>query len=217
MSDEVELGAEPGVLVRYGSSGGRPPRDDERLEVTPDGAWTARRTLGGRRVGRFAGELDPDALAALAAEVAAVAGSGEVVVPTPRHGATEAVDVAGAAATLGSNEDAPGAWRALVERLRGLVKDEVVASPVAALDLEASVDAARIVQRGPEEVRLEPATLRLRIRRVAPDGTPMGRVGGARRPRRAFGPGARTRGHRQGRPRLVDGPAVRARAGPGPG
>ena len=167
-------GAGPVPIARYARSGGRLPSDDEWLEVAEDGSWAARRTVSGRTAGRFAGRLEGPALEALRSGIAVVQGTGDAFVPTPRHGATEAVDVEGASLTLGSNEDAPGPWRPLLAWLRDAVQDRVVRSPVAALTLEAGADAASIAQAGPEPVRLEPATVSVRVARIAPDGTRLG-------------------------------------------
>lgn len=164
----------PGDLVRYARSGGRPPSDDEWLEVAVDGSWVARRTVSGSRAGRFAGHLERESLSTLGSEVAAAVGAGDAEVPTPRHGATETIELRGAAATLGSNEDAPGPWGPLVRRLRILVQDDVVVSPVAGLALEASVAAASLSHLGSEVVRLEPASVRLRVVRVDSDGIALG-------------------------------------------
>jgi hypothetical protein len=158
------------MLVRYGRAGGRAPSDDESLEVATDGSWTARRTVSGRRVGRFAGSLSAEPLAALAAIAAAAAGSGDASVPTPRHGATESVEVEGGSATLGSNEEAPGAWGPLVEWLRAFVRDEAVANPVAGLELEADLGSARLLPLGSEPPEVEPGSIEVRVVRVTPDG-----------------------------------------------
>ena len=163
------------ALLRYGRAGGRPPADDESLEVAADGSWTARRTVGGRRVGRFAGRFPEEALAALVGDAARAAEAGDAEVPTPRDGATETLEVAGGTITLGSNERAPGPWSPLVERMRALLKDELDGDPVAALALEADVAKARLVHAGGEAVEVDPASVSVRVVRVGSDGTPLGR------------------------------------------
>lgn len=163
-----------GVLLRYGRAGGRAPSDDESLEVATDGAWTARRTVGGRRIGRFAGRLPEKQLAALARDAARAAGAGDAEVPTPRHGATETLETGGAVLRLGSNERAQGGWRPLVEWARSFVKGVVTSEPVAVLALEADVAAARLVLVGTEPIEVDPGSIAIRVALVAPDGTRLG-------------------------------------------
>lgn len=163
------------VLLRYGRAGGRPPSDDESLEVAQDGRWTARRTVGGRRVGRFSGRLSGKETAALVRDVVRAAGAGDAEVPTPRHGATETLDVDGAGILLGSNERAPDGWRPLVERVRKLLKERVTAEPVAALELVADVAAARLMHAGTEPVEVDPGSISIRVVGLGPDGAPLGR------------------------------------------
>lgn len=163
------------ALLRCWRAGGRPPSDDESLEVAADGSWTARRTVGGRRVGRFVGRLAEGDLAALVADAARAAETGDAEVPTPRDGATETLEVAGGTITLGSNERAPSGWHPLVERVRALLRDALDGDPVAALGLEADVARARLVQAGGGVVEVDPASVSVRVARVGPDGTPFGR------------------------------------------
>jgi hypothetical protein len=162
-------------LLRYTRSGGRQPSDDETLSVAPDGAFEARRTVAGRRVGRFAGILAARELAALARDAARASSAGDATVPTPREGATEVLAAGGAEIRLGSNERAPAAWRPLVERVRKLVKERVTVDPVAALELDAGADAARLCHVGTEPLEVDLTSLSVRVVRMAADGTVMGR------------------------------------------
>jgi len=123
------------LLVSFARAGGRPPADDEAVAVREDGSFEAHRTLGGRRIGRFAGTLPSATLQALRREVAAVAEAASLDIPTPRDGATEVVTIGRKdRARFGSNERPPKPWAALVKRLRDVLRDDVVEDPVAALE-----------------------------------------------------------------------------------
>ncbi len=161
-------------LLHFGRAGGAAPSDDEALEVAADGSWTARRTVGGRRAGRFAGTLDARALAGLERDVARAAAAGDARVPTPRHGATESVEAGGAELLTGSNEDPPPGWRPLVKRARAFLLEGAIEGPVAALELVADLDSARVVHAGTEPVEVDPASVKVQVARVGPDG---GRLG----------------------------------------
>ena len=114
-------GGEGGALVRYGRTGGRPPRDDESMVIEEDGTFEGRRTVGGARVGTFAGRLAAGRLrGAPRGRRVRRRPAGDVEVTTPLDGATETVEVAGHTARMGSNERPTGPWKPLVESLRAL-------------------------------------------------------------------------------------------------
>jgi hypothetical protein len=162
-------------LLHLGRAGGTPPSDDEVLDIAGDGTWTARRTVGGRRVGRFAGSLDGRALAGLRRDVERAAAAGDARVPTPHNGATESFELEGGASLLtGSNEDAPAGWRPLVKRARTFLLEGAIEGPVAALELVADLAAARIVHAGTEPVEVDPASVRVQVARVGSDGARLG-------------------------------------------
>jgi len=165
------------ALVQFSRAGGRAPGDDESLEIGPDGAWTARRTVAGARVGRFAGRLDDAARSAFEADARKAAGAGDADVPTPRHGATETLDVDGASLLIGSNEDPPPAWAPLLERARTFLRDVVPAQPVAALELVADETSARLVHAGSEALEIDPSSIAVEIVQVGGDGVRAGSWG----------------------------------------
>lgn len=160
--------------------GGRPPADDEAVTIAEDGSFEAHRTLGGRRIGRFAGSLPAATLRALARDVEAVADADDLAVPTPADGATETVRLGRRdRARMGSNERPPRPWAALVQRLREILRDVVVESPVAALELQDADDGGvRLTHIGEEplEVDLEGATWQ--ATRLDAQGVPVARTNG---------------------------------------
>ena len=162
-------------LVDYRRSGGRTPADDERIEIADDGTFAARRTVGGRAIGDFAGQLPDDEIDALRAEVATAAEAGDLAVATPPDGATEMIAAAGRTAQLGSNEQPGGTWGPLVERLRRLVADAVATSPRAALQLEAASRQGRLVHAGADPIEVDVASIGVRLVRLDKDGAVLGR------------------------------------------
>ena len=165
--------AEPLVALRR--SGGRAPADDELLDVLGDGTFTARRTVGGARIGRFAGGLTPRELAGLARDASRAAATGDAEIRTPIDGATEVIEVAGATARLGSNEPGPGTWRALVERCRRLVRERVTDDPVAALELVGTLGTASLRHAGTEPLDVDLASIAVQVVRMEANGVPDGR------------------------------------------
>ena len=151
--------------------GGQAPRDDEALVFTQDGAFTARRTVGSARIGAFEGRLAPAAAARLQRLVDALADVGDLTLPTPAHGATETLDVAGRRLELGSNETPPKPWRALLQRLRSTLQDEVVDSPLAAVELVADQHSARLVHAGTDPLDIDLGSVAIRVIRLADDGS----------------------------------------------
>ena len=110
------------------------------------------------------------------------AAAGDVEVTTPLDGATETVEVAGHAARMGSNERPTGPWKPLVESLRALVDDDLVAAPLAALELVATSREATLVHVGSAPVEVDVASVTLRVVRLDAPGAVLGRWQGAALP-----------------------------------
>jgi hypothetical protein len=151
------------LLVSYRRSGGRPPPDDERLDIRPDGSFEARRTVGLAMAGGFAGALEAATLRTLTDTVAAVAGEADLVIPTRREGATEVIEAGGHQATLGSGERPAGAWGDLVGQLRSLIVKPVIASPRAAVELQATVTEAALVHVGSEPIDVDFSLIEIHV------------------------------------------------------
>ena len=158
------------VLVRYARGGGRTPADDESLEIAEGGGFEARRTVGGARVGRFAGTLPGSTLRGLGSSIRAVAGADDLAMPTPRDGATETIEVEGRTAQLDGNARPPEPWKGLVTKLRRLLDERVLESPVAALEL--SPDGTRLAHLGTEALGVDPTSIAVRRVALAPNGVP---------------------------------------------
>lgn len=143
------------LIVRLRRLGGRvPPPDNEHLDVAPDGEFSMWRSTNTGVAGRFAGRLDPEELAGLAAEAREAAAAGDLEVQPFPDASIETVEVQGARAELGG--DADGAWTPLVARLHRLL-DELTTAPLAAIALEVDRGGrrARLVHRGSERLRLD--------------------------------------------------------------
>jgi hypothetical protein len=168
-------------LVTFDRVGGRPPADDEAVTIAVDGTFTAHRTLGGRRIGRFAGSLPPATLRALTRDVDGVADADDVAIATPADGATETVRIGRRARVrLGSNERPPGPWAALVGRLRDVLREVVVESPIAALELQDTDDGGvRLAHAGTEPLELDLAGASWQATRLDAQQVPVARTGGA--------------------------------------
>jgi hypothetical protein len=164
--------------LRFERRGGSPPRDDEELSIAADGAFTARRTIGGPRIGAFGGDLSKATLTRLTSAVEAVAAADDLTLPTPRHGATEVLEASGRTLQLGSNEVPPKPWRALLDRVRKLLEDEVVGSPRAAIELVADARQARLVHAGDGSLEVDLGSVAVRVIRVADDGSVVARWSG---------------------------------------
>ena len=180
MSDGA--GERGGTLVRYGRSGGRPPADDEHLDVADDGSYTARRTVAGARVGRFAGRLTEVGLDVLRAAVDGVREAADAAIQTPHDGATEVVEAAGHTARMGSNEVPPEPWRTLVLALREAIDRDAVADPVAALELRAGTRDAVVAHVGIEPLEVDAASVVIRVVRLDAEGAVLGRWSGRQAP-----------------------------------
>ena len=166
------------ALLRFERRGGLPPRDDEALLVAADGSFTARLTIGGPAIGSFAGTLGKAALGRLTAAIDALGPIEDATIPTPRHGATETVEVVGRTIRLGSNEVPPKPWRSLVNRVRKMLEDEVVDGPHAAVRLTVTPEAARLEHRGDSPLDINLGSVAVRVIHLADDGLVLGRWAG---------------------------------------
>lgn len=158
--------------------GGKPPRDDEELTIEADGLFTARRTIGGPRIGTFQGRLAKSPMARLRAAVRAVADADDLTLPTDRHGATEVLEAMGRTLRLDSNEVPPKPWRGLLERVRTLFEEEAIERPLAAVELIADARAARLVHAGSAPLAVDLGSVVVRVIRVADEGEVLGRWNG---------------------------------------
>jgi hypothetical protein len=161
--------------LHFERQGGTPPRDDEELSIADDGAFTARRTIGGPRIGSFEGRLAPRALTALRKAVDSVAESDDLTIPTPRHGATEVLEVGGKRLTSGSNETPAKPWGTLLGRVRSLLEDAIVERPMAAIELVANARSAMLVHGGEAPIDVDLGSLSVRVIRVADEGMVLAR------------------------------------------
>ena len=158
-----------GPWLSFERHGGLAPRDDESLALAADGAFTARRTIGGESIGAFKGDLSAAAINRLRKAVAALDGPTELEIPTPAHGATEELGVAGRTLRTGSNETAPKPWRSLLGSVRKLLEDEVVAHPSAAMRLVADARMARLEHAGSEPIDVDLGSVEVRVTRRGDD------------------------------------------------
>ena len=143
--------------------GGLPPRDDESLALAEDGTFTARRTIGGQHIGAFEGRFSAPVMRRLRTAVAGLEGAKDLEIPTPGHGATEVLAVAGRTLETGSNETPPKPWRSLLQAVRRLLQDEVVEHPRAALQLVADAGAARLEHAGSEPIDVDLGSIRVGV------------------------------------------------------
>jgi len=173
------------AFIAYRRSGGREPSDDERLDVWADGRFHARRTVGGRRIGRFGGSLEDSAVADLRAVVGAVGAVGDLAVDTPMDGATVSLLVAGREARIGSNERVEGPWGVLLSAVKALLDGPVLAQPVAAIELDASSGHATLRHVGEEATEVDAGSISVRAVRLDAQGAMLGRWQGTTRPPRA--------------------------------
>ena len=165
-----------------GAPAGDRRADDEHLIVEDDGSYTARRTVAGARVGRFAGRLAAGRLEALRAAADGLGEASDVAIQTPHDGATEVVEAAGHSARMGSNESPPEPWRTLVVALREAIDTDAVADPVAALELQAGTRDAAVSHIGSETLEVDLASVVIRVVRLDAEGAVLGRWSGREGP-----------------------------------
>ncbi len=167
------------ILLTYSRSGGRPPADDELLELRADGSFRARRTVAGARIGSFAGSLPEDVMEAVRGEATACGRGDGPWLETPRDGATETIaigDEGEVVASMGSNATPGGPWGVLVDHLRALV-DSATECPVAALELVADPGRASLVAVGSEPFAVDVSTIECSLVRIDASGVPVDRWG----------------------------------------
>jgi hypothetical protein len=182
--------------VAYARTGGRPPVDHEHLRIGADGSWRLWRTMGGSRVGAFAGRLSADRRRRLAAALGEIREGGRS--PARRHpdGAAEAFHAGDEVLHVPSGSAVSGEWRRLAHLLRrwsGALREE----PEAALELRPGDGrlAAVLVRLGAGELRVHPETLHVELYARDPDGIIVDRVatGEGRMPASPRGEGVVTR------------------------
>jgi hypothetical protein len=173
------------ALIVYRRSGGREPSDDERLDVWADGRFEARRTVGGRRIGRFGGHLEASVVAELQSAAQAAGAVGDQAVDTPVDGATVSLLAAGHEVRVGSNEQVEGPWGGLLAVVKDLLNGPVLAQPVAAIELEASSGHAMLRHVGGEPLEVDPGTITVRAVRLDAQGAILGRWQGSAAPAHA--------------------------------
>ena len=167
--------SDPDPWLHFERYGGVAPRDDEELTLADDGTFQARRTIGGRRIGRFEGSLPVPTLRRLRTAVDAASGAESLTLQTPRHGATEVLQVGGRTLELGSNETPRPPWRSLIEGVRALVTKHVLASPKAAIELVADARSARLVHAGDGTIGIDLGSIAVHVVRVGHEGEVLGR------------------------------------------
>jgi hypothetical protein len=147
-------------LIRLQRWGGRPPRDDELLEIDPDGTFRMRRTVGpttrpATPVGRFGGVLPAASRKVLADLAARLEGASAERNPLPMDASMDELTVDGAAGTAAGPAGIAfsGAWGELAQVLRGMLVD-LAAHPVAAIVLARSDGGLLLEHRGSEELDL---------------------------------------------------------------
>lgn len=159
-----------GPTVRYRQVGGRRPAPvREILEISNDGAFQMWRSVNAGKaaapivVGSFAGSLAPEAVRELAAELAGARSASNLNLTPAPDGPVEFIEFDGVHASLGRNQQAPGAWGPVIDRLRRLLGD-LTRDPRAAIALEVTRDgvAGRLVHRGNQPVRVDLDALAVR-------------------------------------------------------
>ncbi len=178
------------VVASYQRTGGRPPEDDEWLEIHDDGAWNLRRTMGGPRVGTFAGLLDDERRRELGDALASATGAHPPEAElAARDAAREAVRAGDGAIDLAAGRDVDGPWRPLLELLRTWSEALATADDAeAALELRLEPDGPVLARLGTAELRMWPATLHLEAYARDADGVVVDRA--------SAGPGVEPEGPR---------------------
>jgi hypothetical protein len=126
------------MLASYQRRGGRRPSEDESLQIDDDGSFYLTRTVGGPRVGSFAGTIPKQSLAAVRQLVADAEDLDDPPAGLPPH-VIESVETSRAEITVGAHTTSSSPAARLVKRMRRLAND-LTASPVAALELRIAED-----------------------------------------------------------------------------
>lgn len=162
------------MILRYDLGGGGVRLlDGEHLEVYRTGAFELWRLRGSPAVGRFAGHLEPDALAELRRLSTAAAatyrppapaapGSPAIQPDAPPAARVERWMADDAVLLVAEGQEAPGAWGDLVTAGRRLL-DSLTNRPLAAVELSVADDwrSAMLHHRGRQSLVVDPASLRL--------------------------------------------------------
>ncbi len=147
-------------IATYARTGGRPPVDDEHLDLFADGTWRLWRTLGGTRVGAFRGRLSPDRRRRLAAALAEIDGAATRPARPRPDAAREAFGARSQTLGISAGEPVRGGWGRLVRLLRRW-SEALTVQPDAALELDpgAAGGRPRLIRVGAGVLRAWPATL----------------------------------------------------------
>jgi len=134
--------AEAVTIASYRRAGGHAPADDESLEIAVDGRFDLVRTVGGPRVGRFAGTLSAQGLAALTRLMATADSVHAPATGLPPH-VTETVSTARSKILIGALATRSTPAGKLVRRMRDLAATltDRPEHAVAALHLRVADDA----------------------------------------------------------------------------
>lgn len=155
-------------LLSYERSGGLRPADDERLVVEGDGAYAVVRTVGGQRVGRFAGTLDAAQLTGLRVAVSAV--DADLSMPADLDGARESYVVAGGTANVGDHARPEGAWGDVVALVRPLLDTLSAVGHQAGLMVKANPGAVQLLAVGDEPFEVDTGGIELTVVAARADG-----------------------------------------------
>ena len=149
------------AVVDYVRKGGVMPPNDESLHIADDGSFTMWRSASTASippspVGEFAGKLTQPQHEQLAAAASLLDAAGDLSLTPPPGAVIETIRVAGATASLGIHQQAPGPWDQLIKLLRPLL-GELTRFPKAALRLEMNDQgrSARLVAVGHGALELD--------------------------------------------------------------
>jgi hypothetical protein len=156
------------MLIEFQRSGGRPPADQERLEIEQDGSYNLWRSVGWTTspptpVGRFEGKLSQEELASLQDLIKTTTPAGDLQIKAKPDSSVDRIRVGAVNAILGANDEADEPWNGLIEELREWL-GTLTRSPRAAVALEVAPDgqSARLVQQGEQALRLDLSKLTVR-------------------------------------------------------
>ena len=168
------------VIASYARRGGRPPEDDERLEIDDDGSWRLLRTMGGARVGTFAGRLTPDRRRRLAAAIDEAVGAAPPTAPARplRDAAHEAFRAGRASLGIPAGQRVDDGWAPLARLLRQWSGSLASARDAeGALELRLAPEGPVLARNGDAPLRLWPATVRIDLYARDGDGVIVDRAG----------------------------------------
>ena len=147
-------------MIRLQRWGGRPPHDDELLEIDADGTFRMRRTVGpatrpATPVGRFGGVLPAASRKVIVALADRLVDAPAERHPLPMDASIDEVTVeeAGGTAAGPAGIAFGGAWGELARVLRGMLVD-LAAYPVAAIALVSTAEGLLLEHRGSEPLDL---------------------------------------------------------------